>query len=271
MGEYRRALVTFIDILGFRDLIEQSRSGEHCSPVAVDKILRIVSRLKRANDFTGRVKEDKEGHRVVNFSSTNFSDCLVRSTWINSPDDFIEAIYSEFVSIASMQSYVTTYEGMMIRGGMAAGGLYKDTIAGLLFGPALVDAYRLEQKAVVPRILLSEAIVHEIKSKGKASEYYVCENSDGVAYLDYLKASYDTNLGTWPITDINNCNQMMQDHMNAAIKKNEELRSQPIHIRQKAHWMAGYHNGVIQRIVTERPALQAALGDLRINTMTCCQ
>jgi hypothetical protein len=271
MGEYRRALVTFIDILGFKDLIEQSRSDEDCSPVAVDKILRIVSKLKRANDFTGRVNEDKEGYRVVNFSSTNFSDCLVRSTWINSPDDFIKAIYAEFLSIASMQSYVTTYEGMMIRGGMAVGGLYKDDIAGLLFGPALVDAYQLEQKAVVPRILLSEAILREIKSKGTTSEYYVYEDRDGVAYLDYLKASYDTNFGTWPITCVNDCNEMMQDHMNAVIKKSEELRAQPIEIRQKAHWLAGYHNSVIQRIVAERPALEGAIGDLLIDNLALSQ
>src|SRR5262249_30956360 len=160
---------------------------------------------------------------------------------------------------------------MMIRGGMAAGELYRDDKERLLFGPAFIDAYQLEKRAVVPRILLSKDIVGEIKSKGSLAEYYVHEEVDGSAFLDCLKASYDTNFGTWPITGINNCNEMMQDHMNAAIKKNEELRTQPIHIRQKAHWMASYHNGVIQRIVTERPALQAAIGDLLINTMACCQ
>jgi hypothetical protein len=173
-----------------------------------------------------------------------------------------------------MQSYVTTYEGMMIRGGIAAGELYQDDKERLLFGPAFSDAYQLEKRAIVPRILLSEDVVQEIKSKGAPAEYYVHEEPDGSAFLDYLKASYDTGLGTWPITEVektNDCNQMLKNHMNAVIKKNEELRPEPIQVRQKAHWLTNYHNSVIRRIVTERPALQPAIGGLLIDTMTYCQ
>lgn len=270
MAEYKNALVTYIDILGFSDLIEQSRSVNETS-FAVNKILRIVSKLKRANDFTGRIEEDDKGSTIVNFSSKNFSDCIVRSTWINSPSDLINALYEEFISISSMQCYVTIYEDMMIRGGMAAGEFYLDDKEGLLFGPAFIDAYRLERDAVVPRILLSKDIVNEIKNKGSLSEYYVHEDTDGSAFLDYLKASYDRNLGTWPITPINDCNVMMQDHMNSIIRKNKELYTQPIHIRQKAYWMAMYHNKVIQCIITERPALQQKIGNLIIDIMACCQ
>ena len=122
----------------------------------------------------------------------------------------------------------------------------------------------------MPRRLSSKDIACEIKNKGKLPEYYVHEDTDGSAFLDYLKASYDTNFGTWPITAVNDCNEMMQDHMNAVIRKNQELRPQPIHIRQKAHWMASYHNRVIQRIVAERPALQATIGALLIDTTACC-
>jgi hypothetical protein len=67
MPEYKKALVTYIDILGFSDLIKQSGSDSHCNSVAVDKILRIVSKLKRANDFTGRINVDEEGKKDCKF------------------------------------------------------------------------------------------------------------------------------------------------------------------------------------------------------------
>jgi hypothetical protein len=271
MPKYANAVVTFIDILGFSGLIEQS-SSKHNDPKAVDKILNILAQLKRANDFTGRVTYNDEGEEVVNFTTDNFSDCLIRSTLITDPTDFVDAIGAELMSLASMQAHVTINEGLMIRGGMAAGELYRDEKGEFLFGPVFVEAYRLEKKAVVPRILLSEQIVGELKDRdSSALDFFVQEDKDGSAFVDYLRGAYDTNFGTWPITGIIDCNDMMKAHKTATEKKNEELRTRDIHTRQKSHWMANYHNRVINRIVTERPAMKPHIGNLVIDTAVHCQ
>lgn len=271
MPQYKKAVITFIDILGFSDLVEQT-SSKHGNPNGVDKILNILTQLKRANDFTGRITYSDEGKEVVNFTTDNFSDCLIRSTLITDPSDFADAISAELESLASMQSHVTVNEGLMNRGGMAAGDLYRDEKGQFLFGPGFVEAYRLEKKAIVPRILLSDEIVHELKDCATHTlDYFVQEDQDGSAFLDYLRGAYDTNFGTWPITGIIDCNDMMQAHKTAVERKNEELRAREIRIRQKAHWMATYHNRVINRIVTERPALKPHIGHLVIDTTMHCQ
>src|SRR5262245_52191062 len=189
MAEYRSSLVTFIDILGFSDLIEDSRCEKNPHVDRVDEILRLLEYLKKAQ--IGRAKLDAEGKQLPIFFADNFSDCIVRSTVFDSLKEQISTIEAEMYLLAGIQASVTTRENVMLRGGMAMGEFYREDGGGFIFGRAFVLAYRLEKKAVVPRIVISEDIVALMKDKqGSFVTDYVKQDDDGVCFVDYAHGAF---------------------------------------------------------------------------------
>ncbi len=266
MAEYAQAVVTFVDILGFSDLIQDSRGETNKNPERVDKILRVLKELKRASNLTSRITFDDEGNESSLLFADNFSDCLVRSTPIDYPADAIEAMEAEVLLLASIQAAVTTKEDILIRGGMSMGELYRDKKGEFLFGPAFVDAYKLEKTAVVPRIVIDQEIVNSMTQyESDLLNNYVKQDSDGVAFVDYLHGAY-SDFGRWPITGVDDRNEMISDHKASVERKSIELQSKSIDVRLKAHWMALYHNQVIERLITDTPSLRAHIDQFRVNT-----
>jgi hypothetical protein len=271
MAEYSQAVVTFIDILGFSDLIEESRHHKNKDRDRVDKILRVLKELKRASNVTSRVRFDDEGNETALLFADNFSDCLVRSTPIDYPSDELEAIQAEILLLSSIQSAVTTKENMMIRGGMAMGELYREKNGEFLFGPALVDAYQLEKKAVVPRIVIDQQIVKSMTEyESDLLANYVKQDADGIAFVDYLYGAY-SDFGRWPITGVDDRDQLVAEHRDAVERNNTQLQTKSIDVRLKAHWMANYHNQMIDRAVNDAPFLKDRIEQFRINTTTLCR
>ena len=267
---YRSAVVTFIDILGFSDLIEGSRREKNQDIDRVGKILRLLKSVKEAHRF-GRAKADAEGKQLKIFFFDNFSDCIVRSTLFDSSEEQVRTIESELLLVAGMQADVTTRQSVMLRGGMAMGELYRDEEGEFIFGPAFVEAYRLEKKAVVPRIVISEDIMALMREKqGSFLTTYVRQDEDGVSFIDYLHGAY-IDLDMWPSPDVRTCDEMLAAHKEAVENKNTELRTQKIDVRLKAHWMATYHNQVVERLAAALPYLEERIGHMRIDTQRSCQ
>lgn len=149
--EYEERAVCFIDILGFKALVQRSESDQYYRDLIgklVDTAIDEAKASKAWSLFPGEIPaEQKFGAEVV-----HFSDCLVLS--VSSMDfwglawlfDTITAIGEKLI-----------WEGVAIRGGATIGKLYhkEDKI----FGPAMVEAYEMESKiAQVPRIIVSERL-----------------------------------------------------------------------------------------------------------------
>src|SRR5438105_1445070 len=70
--------------------------------------------------------------------------------------------------------------GMLVRGGVTIGKLYHS--GGVVFGEALVDAYRLESRvAIYPRIAVSSRIYSHLPNRER-----IAQDTDGIWYLKYL-------------------------------------------------------------------------------------
>jgi hypothetical protein len=263
MAEYRVALVTFIDILGFSDLVEQSRYKRDQNADKVDNILELLKTLKGANQF-GRAKVDAEGKQLKIFFADNFSDCIVRSTRIDSAEEVIHAIEAELLLLAGMQTHVTANNRVMLRGGMAVGELYRDEKGEFIFGPVFVRAYKLEKKAVVPRIVIDEEIMALMKvHQGSFLTDYVRQDDDGVCFVDYLHGAF-VDLGRFPLTGTVNGDDTIAAHKEAVGAMNKALQTKEISVRLKAVWLAHYHNYVIDRLTSDLPYLEERIGQLRI-------
>lgn len=183
---YRRCLCTFIDVLGFRELVLTSSKDEQ----AKAKVHMILSQFQRNCNHKGVPgdRSSKEPPIIVKA----FSDSIVRIVPLNGAEGSIQAggfaseVVHEVIDLCGAQFDLLTH-GILVRGGLAIGDLYWD--ANQMFGPALIRAYELENNfAVYPRIVLDEVVSDLVKNEkcGFSSSNIICQDFDGVWYVDYL-------------------------------------------------------------------------------------
>lgn len=239
--EYRRCLVTFIDILGFREHLFGRPSKE------IGEALSLLRELS-SGDFG--VGPHPPG-------TAAFSDCIIRVYPVDTQQK-IGALYYELTQLADIQASLST-QGVFLRGGMTIGDAY--CADGTAFGPAIVRAYELESSfAIYPRIIVDPEVMEahwlEPALQGQAHDamtdlqylYRVLDRSeDGINFIDYLRAvdpmHYD-GLHTLLMTH--------KSKILGAIDKLPALSA----ARQKLVWLSHYHNRLVADLVgVHRPEL----------------
>jgi hypothetical protein len=183
---YRRCLCSFIDVLGFRELVIASSQDEQ----AKRKVHMILKQFQRNYNHKGVPgdRESKEAPLVVRA----FSDSIVRIVPLGSHDkplaaeDLASEIVHELIDLCGAQFDLLTL-GILVRGGLAIGEVYWDDHQ--IFGPALIHAYHLENKlAVYPRIVLDTVVGDHLRNDKVSflSSNYRRQDSDEAWFVDYL-------------------------------------------------------------------------------------
>lgn len=132
---YSERYVAYIDILGFTEIIKRSATN----PGLYEALAKNLSEIQ--------TREPIEGEQAVDFQFQAFSDSIVVSTELCGLQYLLTAI-SKFTLELMM-------EGLLIRGAIAKGKLHHKN--GVMFGPAFIEAYRIEQAvAKYPRVVLSK-------------------------------------------------------------------------------------------------------------------
>ncbi len=178
--EYEQRIVVFIDVLGFKDLVDNSESLNVITKVDnLAKIVHAVKTLSKEKSYSEKIKNDIG--KKVSF----FSDSLVISYPIN------EASISFLLMDLLHLSWRLINENVLLRGGITVGNLHhEDNIA---YGRAFIDAHTLESKyAIFPRIILQMETYLEFKNLLKIDETdklsWFKKDMDGFYYFDMLMA-----------------------------------------------------------------------------------
>jgi hypothetical protein len=164
---YEDRITIFIDILGFRNIVEKTKSDIKYSQ-EIFSVLDSMSSSQIKNELFGELnvngqdsKEEEKtrllqseiSHRLIQKSSikvTHFSDSIVLS--IGLENDMYAMSMIEYVSRLIYRLWKDFK--ILIRGGIAVGKL-SHVDKGPLFGPAMVKAYDIETNlANYPRIIL---------------------------------------------------------------------------------------------------------------------
>ena len=187
---YETRICCFIDILGFRQHIEQTIDQEGNDNVEkINKIKYILDLSKKMTDDSGFSKS-----KIV----TYFSDSIVISYDYSEPSQ----LFHTLIDLLYV-SFELANQGYLARGGVTIGKLIHTEE--FIFGPAMVKAYDLEsKKANYPRILVEKEVVENgIKYKvdnhsaNDELQYIldiITEDSDGNFYIDYIsKCSSEFN------------------------------------------------------------------------------
>lgn len=250
---YEQRLCAFVDILGFRDLVQRSRDRpvlqgqirqllrevvlarpvwERDSPVDV-----IEARLRRQG--VGDPKREAE-LMVKDYAAaergSSFSDSLVLSATLN--DRAITGLITSLLFLSRGLAELGKYA----RGAVCLGLLCHEQ--DLCFGPAFIAAYELEENvAFYPRIVFTPE-AHEVVAKVQLPSVgplapYLREDIDGERFLDFLSQAALDLAGPFRANQMEEIRRELGRQLSSSQTSNL--------VRPKLVWLARYFNSVLEK------------------------
>lgn len=216
MDQYETYIIAFLDILGFKDLINTSSFDE------VLDIFKAIITNREAAIALGRAVEDDdtspEGERYKRYNESLedtkihiMSDSIVVATPSLHPESLAVVID---ICNTVQELLFDLKSPILLRGAVAVGDFYLNE--NLVFGKGLVDAYWAQEKyAVYPRIILSNDVTvgrrvsvdngHDLPKDDDGYYYINCierylgeehtwEEIESSEQYDKLKKMIDVNL-----------------------------------------------------------------------------
>lgn len=191
--QYQKRVVAFIDILGFKQMIAESKRDTSKIDLLYDvlRYLKTWEIPKEWNSNIVAVEEDAQKRGLEKFKiegstcCTCFSDSIVISVLYK--DEQLNETVSTLISNIALIGTKLIKAGILVRGGITIGDLLH-TENGIIMGQALIDAYTIEQSAKHPRIILSDTLLKELN-------YPLFSKQSRYPYHQYLKRFNDGCVG----------------------------------------------------------------------------
>lgn len=135
---YEPHIVAFVDLLGFTDLIQNGKAQ-----LALDA-------LKAVQNHKAVLEQPSKIHGI---RMSMFSDAIIVSAPISSASPHTANAVLSYCRLLFLEMFE---RGIVIRGGVTCEQLYhRDPI---VFGSGVIHAYRLEQQAIYPRIVVDRKV-----------------------------------------------------------------------------------------------------------------
>lgn len=258
---YEQRLCAFVDILGFRELVQRSLNR----PALQEQIRRLLREVVLARPVWDRdnpvgliearlrgtvVADPKaEANRLVSEYAaaergSSFSDSLILSATLN--DRAVTGLVTSLLFLSRDLAELGKYA----RGGVCVGLLCHET--NLCFGPALIAAYDLEKNdAVYPRIVFSPeacAAIRHVNSESVGPLIsYLRKDIDGQQFLDFLNPAALDLVGPFREDQMRQIRRELDRELTT-------LKAAP-RVREKLVWLARYFNSTLEEhpIVGIRP------------------
>ena len=239
---YKEAIITFIDILGFKNLVLKS------SFEVVSDALAAIERFSGINDQSFDDDED-DNPKVI-----QFSDSIIRIRPISSKNRY-GAMYFEMSDLVHIQGELIKHK-ICIRGGVAIGLVHNDEK--LIFGPGFISAYELESiYANYPRIVLQPNLIkrfiedeslyaedHSAEEEINHIKKFISKGDDGIYFVNYMRAFLDE-------LDYKEYQPKFIKSHKDLIVSNALGASELNSVTAKYLWMANYHNRIVSSLSSD--------------------
>jgi hypothetical protein len=218
-------IVAFVDVLGFSSMIVSDPRGEKFIPL-------VEKAIEEALHFTRTVRELGNPAEIeYRVFSDNF--CF----WM--------PLRYHTLSVAMMLSVIAEFQlalignGIFCRGGVALG--YHYATEYILYGPALVEAVKLEHSTSHPCIAISQEIIEDIQLMRlplMMHQYHKIEKN-GPWFINYLSKIFyiEKDISLRII-------QRHHDIVQEKLTTYRDIRK----ILSKYKWVADYHNDLVSMI-----------------------
>lgn len=205
---FKEKFIGFVDILGFKELVEAAEKG---TGMPLVELLKIVKELGTPED---RVKFEKYGpkacpasryvQRDLDFKITQISDCVVVSTEV-SPAGVINLIHYCWGAVIKLMT-----KGIMCRGYITRGSVYHTDTQ--IIGSGYQEAYRRESLVTAfkreadergtPFVEVDPIICEYVRNSGdscvkKMFSRYVKEDGAATALFPFKGLEHSFMIGDW--------------------------------------------------------------------------
>ena len=237
---YERSILTYLDILGFSELITNKSAGD------ISRSIRVVREAADPGRFKSPFKE------ISDVYFRNFSDLCIISKPITKKGKFpaMGEVHSQILHMVHVQIGLLFDEGILLRGGITVGDVALSY--GQLFGPAVVRGYALEsQVARFPRVIVGEEVLEELKINQalwvhdgkydlKATKALLRRDFDGEYFVDYLLVMEEEldERGEYPA--------LLEQH-DEFIKRGVKRYKDNASILAKYKWLREYHRYTVKK------------------------
>ncbi len=240
---YRRSIFTFLDVLGFRELVRTKTAEE------IRELLTKLQKHTKPDDLTAEKLEKQ---------FQTFSDCTVRAVPLDSRSNKKHPtgiLFSELLNLVHAQ-YRLLVDGYFMRGGVTIGDICFE--GSMVFGPAMVKAYGLESEfAVYPRIVIDPEVfvahenepllrndIHDVATEHDYFRTLVRKDTDGIYFIDYLRGmmtEFDEEGMEFDFFALH------KGRILESAAKHKELNK----VTAKYLWLATYHNTFMRDVGEE--------------------
>lgn len=250
---YEPCVVSFIDVLGFREIITSRSPGD------VFNALTLLEKFTRPDDEEDSSKSNKEKRLQSRAFAYALSDTVVR---VRPYDTQYHdgALFSELLDLLHSQVSLVA-NGVLIRAGVTVGDVYVgENGEGPIFGPAVVRAHEIEsEEAVFPRVVVDEDAIRQhrsdprLRNEDNTLEFEIraivgllTTGEDGTQFIDYLRASRSEH------DDLGSYLEFLKSHANLVQGGLGRARSR--RVKRKYEWLARYHDRCISELLEEAQA-----------------
>jgi hypothetical protein len=230
---YENRIVAFLDILGWKKAVllkgDESRDVVKVLGKTLAQLQGVASHV---NSLSKLLPEERKwpGNPVM----TQFSDSLLIS--VDDDRHGREALQNALLVLTSNLIGF----GFLLRGGVTRGELFHDADGGLVFGPALIQAYELESKvASAPRVILSEELSAEWGGREASGALPWIPSADGHLFFNFLPPF----MGNPFFTDQQLWQSRLRPIRDLILSKAQDATC-PEDVFSKYLWLAGYFDKV---------------------------
>ena len=198
------AIVAFVDVLGYKQLVQRTMTNR-------ETIRRLEGIFSQATEMLDKVKSMSLDHPDPNLQdyynkmastlrADLVSDTILSRLFLSKIDfsypGFTEeetlcnAVHLFFQYLSMVCTLFIRNTGLILRGGISMGSHYEsEPVSGnrglFIFSDAYINAYQLEQKAKMSRILIDDALYAYLKEASYDTTKHLYKDDDGCKCFDF--------------------------------------------------------------------------------------
>lgn len=218
--DYEERIVVFLDILGFREKVFQSK----------EKAAKVIMDIDNALKHSLECLKINAGDDW--FSVKMFSDCLCLSC-----EDINSNLFYMLSELSFLQFFLAE-SGIFVNGGLSCGYHFENDR--IIFSEGLIKAYDIQNSNRFPSIVIDNEVVSRIhdepiKHYCESLNEYIILGPDGNFFIDYFQCVFEyesyTGLG----------DLLFEAHKGAILGELNANKGNP-RVIEKFKWLAEYHN-----------------------------
>lgn len=228
---HENAIVGFLDILGFKEIIKNEKQKKDFYENFFRNITDAVSKVSNAI---------KDIETIVTSDSIFIFPKQI-------PDPYNKEVFGIIVNIIKNLQYDFLVDGKLTRGSITSGSIYFNDKKNLLSGTALVNSLEFEKKAIHPRVIIDPIVCQEIFGEDllrNVTDYnlkrFLPVEETHRMQNDYLFVNYLKKLQDAPPSSDSTVNDSNLNCIASSLKQLFVNHSKNSYVREKLLWLRDF-------------------------------